>query len=580
MIQESLAKTLMEERSLMKKYFQIKHVRTRLLIGFSSILGLVVGLGIFNLFSVSQVNQNTKYLADQEVPLLINDQKLSYNMMHRVAVIRAYILYGDQEYIDSFNEITEDSEKYQAEVLALTDSKEVEELVNKSIEWREYVTENVIKEYQNGNKEVALNNLTQSNDLAREAMNGFKAMTVEREKIFYEKADDIIKSGESNLIVSLTVTIVVVLSGLIIAVLISRTITNPIKLVMNRMSLVSEGNLGEEPLETELVDELGQLMISTNKMNSSMKTVISQISEVSETVSTQSEELTQSSSEVSQGSEQIAMTMQDLSSGAEAQADNASSLSHAMGGFTSRIGEVNKNSDNILQFSHEVLDMTNEGYQSMERSTKQMNTINEIVKVAVEDVLGLDEQSKKVSELVSVIQNIADQTNLLALNAAIEAARAGEHGRGFAVVADEVRSLSESVSESVADITEIVTTIQQETKHVAGALRNGYSEVEQGTKQILETGGTFNKISSAVEKMVDNIQIITDSMRGIAGESDQMNGSIQEIAAVSEESAAGIEQISASVQQTNSSMEEVSASSADLSQLAEELNQLVEQFKI
>jgi len=224
--------------------------------------------------------------------------------------------------------------------------------------------------------------------------------------------------------------------------------------------------------------------------------------------------------------------------------------------------------------------MTNNGYALMEKSTAQMDTIDEIVRGAVENVQTLNSQSQKISELVAVIEDIAEQTNLLALNAAIEAARAGEHGQGFAVVADEVRKLAEGVSHSVTDITDIVSSIQRETDHVTGALENGYEEVEQGTEQITSTGEAFSDISTAVQEMVRNIQVVSDNLSDISGESQEMNSSIQEVAAISEESAAGVEETSAASEQTSSAMQEVSANSNDLAKLAEKLNSLVRQFKL
>jgi len=179
-----------------------------------------------------------------------------------------------------------------------------------------------------------------------------------------------------------------------------------------------------------------------------------------------------------------------------------------------------------------------------------------------------------------VIQNIAGQTNLLALNAAIEAARAGEHGKGFAVVADEVRKLAEQVSFSVTDITGIVTKIQTESQIVTGALQAGYKEVELGTKQIETTGEKFNGINNALTEMVNIVHVTMDNLENITSRSDQMNTFIEEIAAVSEESAAGVEQTSASSQQTSSAMEEVSDSSKHLAELAEQLNELVLRFKL
>src|SRR5699024_4593667 len=128
-------------------------------------------------------------------------------------------------------------------------------------------------------------------------------------------------------------------------------------------------------------------------------------------------------------------TMQELASGAESEANHASDMSENIGIFIGKINEANNNGQIAQHKSTDVLEMTNEGFKSMDQSTEQMQKINNIVREAVDKVQNLDEQSQQISELVSVIQSIADQTNLLALNAAIEAARAGEQGKGFAVVA-------------------------------------------------------------------------------------------------------------------------------------------------
>lgn len=564
----------------MKKIFKFKSIRSKMLFGFSLVLTLIILLGFYNYIAVKRVNDDTKYLANDQVPLLVANEKLAFNTAQRIATVRGYVLFGGQEYIDLFNDYTEESEIYQNQILELTDSEEAEELVKKNIEWRTFIIEHVINEYESGNRDVAFNNLDDSTPLAREIMNGFNDLAIERETIFNERAETIVKIGELTALLSIGVTIFVVIIGVFTAILTSNSIARPIKTVMNRMGLIADGDLSEEPLETELVDEVGQLVDSTNEMNRSMKSLLTRVSEVSETVSSQSEELTQSASEISEGTEQISSTMQELASGSETQANHGNELSNAMGSFSTRIGEANTNGRKIQQSSNKVLQMTTDGYQLMEKSTSQMNIINEIVKDAVEEVQNLNIQSQKISELVVVTENIAEQTNLLALNAAIEAARAGEHGKGFAVVAGEVRKLAEGVSDSIADITEIATGIQQQTKNVTESLQSGYGEVEQGTNQIVETGVTFNKISSAVEEMVNNIQTVTDHLNEIAGESEQMNRSIQEIAAVAEESAAGIEQTTASAEQTNSSIQEVSASSSDLARLSEELNGLIQQFKL
>ena len=251
-----------------------------------------------------------------------------------------------------------------------------------------------------------------------------------------------------------------------------------------------------------------------------------------------------------------------------------------MDSFTEKVSEANENGDTIYQSSNDVLTMTNKGNEAMSASIKQMATIDQIVKDTAQKVQGLEEQSKEISKLVSVINEIADQTNLLALNAAIEAARAGEHGRGFAVVADEVRKLAEQVGVSAMDITQIVSSIQNETGVVTESLLSVYKEVEEGTNQIETTGSTFEGINAAIQQMASRIESVTSHLNTMLTSSQEMNSSIQEVASISQETAAGVEETSATAEQTSSAMEEVSQNSNELSRLAENLNTLVKRFKL
>src|SRR5699024_8751943 len=238
-----------------------------MLFGFSIVLLLIVILGIYNFFAVNKVNDDMRYLADEQVSLLMADERLAFNAAERLATVRGYLLYGDQEFVDLFYQYTEESEQYQNDVLALTDSQEVKDLIDKSIEWRNFVIDNVIDEYQNGNEEEALNNLASSTELAREIKDGFKDMSLERETIVDKTANNVISSGKTTLLVGLIVSILVVIIGIVAALITSNVISRPIQTVMERMKLIAEGDLSKKPLETKLKDEVGQLIVAANEMN-------------------------------------------------------------------------------------------------------------------------------------------------------------------------------------------------------------------------------------------------------------------------------------------------------------------------
>jgi methyl-accepting chemotaxis protein len=368
--------------------------------------------------------------------------------------------------------------------------------------------------------------------------------------------------------------------GILVVWVFANNISKPIKKVTGHMEHLANGDLTQSDIQIKSKDETGQLGDALNLLQGNLKKIILNVSNTSETLNSQSEELTQSANEVKSGSEQVASTMQELAAGSETQANTTTDLASVISSFATKVREANENGERIGDNSEIVLSMTKDGSTLMKKSVQQMNKIDQIVYDSVQKVQGLDKHSQKISNLVTVIQGVADQTNLLSLNAAIEAARAGEYGKGFAVVADEVRKLAEQVSDSVTDITDIVTNIQNETNLVTESLEGGYKEVQLGTEQIETTGETFGNISEAVTEMVNSITVISENLSEMASQAQEMNGSIEEIAAISEESAAGIEETSASTEQTSSIMEGVAASSEQLAKLAEELNGLVRVFKL
>ncbi|MGN7398618.1 methyl-accepting chemotaxis protein [Cytobacillus praedii] len=407
-----------------------------------------------------------------------------------------------------------------------------------------------------------------------------------------DSLSDSLKSDQEKAISSAKARIVLTLIVLGISILVSaglgiasilfigKIISNKLGHIVHLSNEIAAGNLNVDAIEYDGKDEIAELSKATNSMKERLQSMIQEISAVSSYVTEKSSELNIAANEVGAASQQGASTMQELSSGAEDQASAATELARMMDDYLVKVEEATKSGYKIKSASTEVLTMTKSGDTLMRESQEQMTVINEIMKTSVNRVNGLDEQTQKISKLVQIIHDIANQTNLLALNAAIEAARAGEHGKGFAVVADEVRKLAEQVSLSVADITTIVKGIQTESNNVVSSLQTGYTQVEKGTEKIQLTGQTFQKIYQAVNMMSGTINDISESLDQVSKSSTLMNQSIENIAAVSEESAAGIEQTSAAITQTNLAMEEISDNANSLSELADQLNSMISKFKL
>ncbi len=503
---------------------------------------------------------------------------------HKGSVIGNFIIESNPKYLKMFDELTERFNELKEEIAPTLTTEESKTLFSQIDEndkeiakiFKEVIEPEVklhhVREYRLGKLQVDTH--------IAETVGNLDTLS----EMMKSEQQSAVKSAKAELITTLIVLgVSIVISaflGIASILVIGRIISNKLGQIVYVSNEIAAGNLNVESIEYTGNDEIAELSRATNSMKERLQAMIQEISAVSSFVTERSGELNIAANEVKAASQQGASTMQELSSGAEEQANSANSLAEMMENYLVQVERATQSGGIIQNASDEVLSLTKSGNMLMRESQEQMLVINDIMKTSVSRVNGLDEQTKQISTLVQVIQDIANQTNLLALNAAIEAARAGEHGKGFAVVADEVRKLAEQVSHSVADITTIVKGIQTESNNVVTSLQTGYAQVEKGTEKIETTGDTFQKIFEAVNLMSNNIIDISKNLEQVADRSVLMNQSIENIASVSEESAAGIEQTSAAMTQTNHSMEEISENVQSLADLADQLNSMIAKFRL
>ena len=562
------------------QFFHFKTIRAKILSSFFVIVVLFAVFNTYNFASYKNILSTSKEITDEELPLLMASEKIAASIHVRISAAKSYVMTGDPQYKDTFNEYIKIAEENSEIIKGLYNSNELESLIEKATTWREFVETDVFQEYDKGNVELAIVNVNSADVVAIEVRQGYEKLAMGSEANISEFSDGLVSQSRNAQVIGMVIGIMVTLISIILAFTTARNISIPVKKVINYISQMAKGDISQEPMQARLQDEIGTLMRSTNHLNERLQTMIGSLQSVSDNVASNSEELAQSALEVKTGSNQIALTMQELAEGSESQASNASDLAVMMDNFIVNVNEASKEGVQLQSHSKNVQELTIAGQGLMSSSVEQMLAIDRIVQESVTKVEGLSEQSKEITRLVSVIDNIASQTNLLALNAAIEAARAGEHGKGFAVVADEVRKLAEQVSFSVIDISTIVSGIQAETVNVTTSLQAGYAEVKRGTAQMRYTGETFENIAGAVNNMFANIETISSNLQGIAETSTNINRAIDEIAAISEQSAAGVQQTSATIEETASTMDEVSRSVDMLAQMAEQMNDQVKQFKL
>jgi methyl-accepting chemotaxis protein len=353
------------------------------------------------------------------------------------------------------------------------------------------------------------------------------------------------------ILVGLNVTLAAIMLSL--CYLISRGITKTLGYVDTSLEEMANGS-GDltKRLNVEQEDETGSLAHSFNHFLDNMKETIVHINQSAVDVAGSAENLKRTSIHIASGTEQAAL--------------QSTSVMVACEEMAATSADIAINCNRTVDISNRATQTAMKGAEVVEHAIQSIQRIAIKVQQSAKTVASLGTRSEQIGNIVGTIEDIADQTNLLALNAAIEAARAGEQGRGFAVVADEVRALAERTTRATHEIGEMIKTIQKETQAAVGAMEDGVIEVEKGTEDASRSGQALEEIISQV---------------------DDLSSQIHQIATAAEQQTATTHEISKSMYQINEVVRDASKSSQDtagaaneLATMAEELKRIVSQFKM
>ncbi|MEW6419981.1 MAG: methyl-accepting chemotaxis protein [Nitrospirota bacterium] len=333
--------------------------------------------------------------------------------------------------------------------------------------------------------------------------------------------------------------------------ILKNSITKPLNEAVVITNKVAEGDLTVN-LETRSKDEIGQVCMAVKTMTEKLKKVVGDLKSASDSMASASQQLRASS-------EQMTRSVTE-------QSGRASQIATSSNEMSQTVVDIAKNASNIASSASGTSAIAKDGEGIVNKSIEEVKAISDTVHESAKLMASLGERSRQIGDIVNVIKDIADQTNLLALNAAIEAARAGEQGRGFAVVADEVRKLAERTAKATSEIGEMIGAIQDEVEMAVTSMEKGTKRVEVGVEFSSQASDALRKIVDSVNELQSMVQQIASSTEEMSTVSEQISGDIETIANVSKE--------------TSTSSEQVAQSSSDLARLATNLQGLVGLFKV
>ena len=334
--------------------------------------------------------------------------------------------------------------------------------------------------------------------------------------------------------------------------LIARSVAGSVSRMVAVIKEVAANNLAIEDMEITSQDELGQAASALNSMKNNLRTIMQSIAGTAEHVASASEEISASATQMANGS--------------ETQKDQVHQVATAMQEMSATVHEVSENSSKAADSARQTSETARQGGAIVEDTLAHMRSIAGSVRETAQKVQELGSRSDQIGKIVGVIDDIADQTNLLALNAAIEAARAGEQGRGFAVVADEVRKLAERTTKATKEIAEMIQSVQAETRGAVEKMQSGTQQVEKGVEVTAKAGESLKQIIGQAEHVGEMVTHIATAANEQSSTTETVNANMDQINKLVAESAEGAQQSAQACEQ--------------LSGLALELQNLVSRFKL
>ncbi|MFZ5998127.1 MAG: methyl-accepting chemotaxis protein [Nitrospirota bacterium] len=531
----------------------MKLTLARKLYAIVGILMVVIIIGTASAyFSLTYAVNNLKRLTNDVRTIEGANNDIEVKLGLAVEVSRNYLIRTGDKYIDKFHGFVADIRKQlgvyerfaedEQEKNALSRSKELlvsfEQSINELVEAR-----------RKSNDIAAVDDeVTISASPLRAAMKQLNEMLMNKFDDRTKRLESVISKLEIILVIAALLSCVF---AIVVSTMMIRKILEYVHGVAAVTKLAANGDLSQSaPVKSD--DEIGEMAKGFNTMMENLRRMIGNINDVTNTVANSSSELS--------------TTVHHITTRVDEQSGKTTQVATSSAEMSQTVLDIARNASNIASSATDTLRVAREGEEVVSKTVQEVQEIARTVSDSSGLMSSLGTRSKQIGEIVGVIKDIADQTNLLALNAAIEAARAGEQGRGFAVVADEVRKLAERTTKATAEISGMITAIQEETERALAGMDESLKKVESGASLSREAGEALHKILKSVDDLQSMVQQIASATEEMSAVSEGINSDIEAIAALAHE--------------TSTDANKIASESTDLSKLAEELRSTTNQFRL
>ncbi len=543
------------------KLFTDVRIGHRLAIGFGITIALMAAIVIAGNVYFARVGDNVDHLVKVNNAKLKKAYEMKTALSDLTRPIAEVITSGDARVKEEAKtKIAEARQQYQKatdELERLEAGDEGKQLIarfKEEVAKGKEVNDAAVEFGMAGNTAQAADKFAEGTKIIRtytEAADNIVAYNEKRMQVKFDEAKSNISTGRT---IFLGIGLLTMLVGVWLSRTITRSITIPIARSSGHIDLMAKGDFSIPVSRNALArqDEMGIFAKSMDAMNSNLGRTL--------------REVTLSASNVASASAQLSVSAENLSKGALDQVERATQVAAGSAQMNQASEDIARSSSGVAASASQAVEVAKGGQEVVDKAIREVNVIAETVETASGFVRDLGEQSEKIGNIVTAINEIADQTNLLALNAAIEAARAGEHGKGFAVVADEVKKLAERTSASTTEIGDMINTIRVGVEKTVQSMNQAKDRVVTGVEYSSRAHDALGEIITSIDCLYSGVSQIATAIEEMNATTNAITGDINQISVVTKE--------------TFSSSEEISGAATGLSGLATSLEGVVQSFKV